>query len=80
MVIDFFDDRKKAIFLMEIRNLLTSVQVAEEGRLVYLGVTDVKMDIWKPLIYHRNKWLSNGLCTLIEYIKENEFGDSNDEM
>ena len=65
---------------MEIRNLLTSVQVAEEGKLVYLGVTDVKMDIWKPLIYHRNKWLYNGLSALIEYIKENEFGDSNDEM
>ena len=52
----------------------------EEGKLIYLNVTDVKVDIWKQLIYHRNKWLSKGLSTLIEYIKEKEFGGYENEM
>jgi len=45
----------------------------KEGKLVYLDVTDVKVDIWKQLIYHKNKWMSRSLSALIEYIKENEF-------
>lgn len=52
---------------------VTASKVAE-GKLVYLNVTDVKADIWKQLIYHRNKWITRSLGVLIEYIKENEFG------
>ena len=43
------------------------------GKLCYLDVCDVKCDIWKQLIYHKNKWMSKSLKTVIEYIKENEF-------
>lgn len=46
----------------------------QEGKLVYLRVTDVEIDIWKQLIYHRNKWINAGLKALIEYIKRMEFG------
>lgn len=46
----------------------------QEGKLVYLQVTDVKVDIWKQLIYHRNKWINGALKALIEYIKKMEFG------
>lgn len=45
----------------------------ENGELVYLDVTDVETDIWKQLIYHKNKWVSNSLRALINYIKEAEF-------
>ena len=45
----------------------------EAGTLTYLNVTDVKIDIWKQLIYHKNKWLSRALTALIEFIKEHEF-------
>ncbi len=45
----------------------------KEGKLSYLDVCDMKIDIWKQLIYHKNKWLSKSLKTFIEYIKENEF-------
>ena len=45
----------------------------DEGKLIYLNVTDVNVDIWKQLIYHKNKWRSRALTALIEYIKENEF-------
>lgn len=46
----------------------------QEGVLVYLDVCDVETDIWKQLIYHRNKWISNCLHTFLEYVKQAEFG------
>ena len=45
----------------------------ESGELCYLDVTDMKLDIWKQLIYHKNKWMSRALRTVIEYIKEHDF-------
>ena len=48
-------------------------QKIKEGTLVYIDVIDVEMDIWKQLIYHKNKWISKELKALIEYIKKNEF-------
>ena len=44
-----------------------------EGKLVYLDVRDAKFDIWKQLIYHKNKWLSNSFLALVEFIKKHEF-------
>ena len=43
------------------------------GKLVYLDVKDVDFNIWKQLIYHKNKWLSKSLEALIEFIKLHEF-------
>ncbi len=43
------------------------------GSLVYLDVCDMKTDIWKQLIYHKNKWLSKSMKAFLEYIKEHEF-------
>lgn len=45
----------------------------ESGKLTYLDVTDVHFDVWKQLLYHRNKWLSPTLRCFIEYVKETEF-------
>ena len=47
----------------------------KSGELVFLNVVDVETDIWKQLIYHKNKWLSNSLSALIEYIKIAEFNN-----
>lgn len=44
-----------------------------EGKLVYLDVADVELDIWKQLIYHRNKWISGSLRAFIDYVKVAEF-------
>lgn len=44
------------------------------GSLVYLDVPELEVDIWKQLIYHKNKWLSRSLAALIEYIQLHEFG------
>jgi DNA-binding transcriptional LysR family regulator len=48
-------------------------ELAETGELCYLDVCDMHIDIWKQLIYHKNKWMSKALRTVIEYIKSHEF-------
>lgn len=55
-------------------DFVTQKQVAS-GELCYLDVCDLKIDIWKQLIYHKNKWLSKSLKTFIEYVKKAEFSN-----
>lgn len=43
------------------------------GKLAYLDVQDVQLDIWQQLIYHRNKWKSRCLETFLHYVMQNEF-------
>lgn len=45
----------------------------ENGTLCYLDVTDLHIDIWKQLIYHKNKWLSAAMKAFLEYVKALEF-------
>ena len=52
-----------------------SKELVKKGELCYLDVCDMKIDIWKQLIYHKNKWMSKSLKTFIEYIKSREFSD-----
>ena len=52
-------------------------EMIEAGKLCYLDVCDMNIDIWKQLIYHKNKWMSKSLKVFLDYIKETEF--SNDE-
>ncbi len=48
-------------------------ELVASGELGYLDVTDMEIDIWKQLIYHKNKWMSKSLRSVIEYIKSHEF-------
>lgn len=47
----------------------------ESGKLCYLDIIDINIDIWKQLIYHKNKWMSKSLKIFIEYIKTHEFSN-----
>ena len=47
--------------------------MVDEGKLCHLDVCDMNIEIWKQLIYHKNKWMSKVLKTFIDYVKENEF-------
>ena len=49
--------------------------LVEEGKLCYLDVNDLNIDIWKQLIYHKNKWMSKSLKAFIAYVKEAEFSN-----
>lgn len=55
-------------------DFVTAEKVAQ-GKLVYLDVTDFKIDIWKQLIYHRNKWISKHFDAFIKYVMEKEFSE-----
>ena len=50
-------------------------EAVESGELCYLDVCDIKVDIWKQLIYHKNKWMSKTLKSISEYIKSHEFSN-----
>ena len=47
--------------------------LVDAGALCYLDVCDIQVEIWKQLIYHKNKWMTKSLKTVIDYIKTNEF-------
>ena len=49
--------------------------LVDAGMLCYLDVCDMNIEIWKQLIYHKNKWISKSLSALIEYIKAQEFSN-----
>lgn len=49
--------------------------LVDAGVLCYLDIRDMDIEIWKQLIYHKNKWMSKSLKTLIAYIKEQEFSN-----
>ena len=44
------------------------------GKLVYLDVQGIRAQVWKQLIYHKNKWITKSMQALIDYISEHEFG------
>lgn len=59
-------------FISFLPDFVTEKKVEEE-KLVYLDVEDFEIDIWKQLIYHKNKWLSKPIEAFIQYVKEKEF-------
>lgn len=50
-------------------------EMVEAGELCYLDVSDINVDIWKQLIYHKNKWISKSLRIFLDYIKATEFSE-----
>lgn len=43
------------------------------GKMVYLKVKDFEIEIWKQLLYHRNKWISPQLEAVLQYCAGCEF-------
>ena len=50
-----------------------SKSLVDAGALCYLDICDLNPEIWKQLIHHKNKWISQSLKTVIEYIKAKDF-------
>lgn len=65
---------EKGIGVSFLPDFVTEKKV-KEGKLKYVVVEDAEFDVWKQLIYHKNKWISKSLKVLIDYIIENEFTD-----
>ncbi len=43
------------------------------GRLRYLPVKNFEIEIWKQLLYHRDKWVTSQLESALAYLSEREF-------
>jgi len=50
-------------------------QSLKAGRLKYLEVKGFHIEVWKQLLYHRDKWLSPHMETVISYCIEQDFND-----
>ncbi|MBQ8896207.1 MAG: LysR family transcriptional regulator [Clostridia bacterium] len=50
-----------------------TADLIKQGKLCYLDVKDMNIDIWKQLIYHKNKWMSKAMKTFIDYVIAHEF-------
>lgn len=46
----------------------------KSGRMIYLNVNDFKIEVWKQLLYHRDKWVSPQMESVIRYCVDREFG------
>ena len=66
------DSLEKGVGISFLPDFVTEKKVAE-GKLVYLDVIDFQIDIWKQLIYHRNKWISRHLDAFLQYVMKKEF-------
>ena len=69
----------KSDMISYLPDFVTKERVAS-GELCYLDVCDMSIDIWKQLIYHKNKWMSKSLKAVIEYIKAHEFSDESKSL
>ena len=65
---------EKGIGLSFLPDFVT-VEGITRGKLAYLDVTDLEAEVWKQLIYRRNKWRSHSLQAFIDYVKKAEFRD-----
>ena len=45
-------------------------EYVESGKLVYLPVKDFKIDVWKQLLYHKDKWVSPAMQAVMDFCRE----------
>lgn len=45
-------------------------KAVNEGKLVRLNVTDFKVDVWKQLLYHRDKWISPQMQAALDFLSK----------
>lgn len=45
----------------------------EAGKMSYLHVNDFEIEVWKQLLYHRDKWVSPQMESVLQYCVDREF-------
>lgn len=45
-------------------------QSYEDGKIAYLNVDDLGVDVWRQIMYHRKKWISPAMQKVIDYCSE----------
>ena len=69
----FFYNPQKAILMKSSIVVLLPMMRRTMESFEYPDVVNVNVEIWEQLIYHKNKWMSKSLKSMIEYIKDHEF-------
>lgn len=44
-----------------------TADAVRQGRMVYLDVADFQVDVWKQVLYHRDKWVSPSMERVMEF-------------
>ena len=47
-------------------------EAVQNGRIVRLAVKDIEIEVWKQLLYHRDKWISPAMQKVMEYCAARE--------
>ena len=50
-----------------------TARAVDSGRMAYLNVSDFEIQVWKQLLYHRDKWVSPQMESVIRYCVKREF-------
>lgn len=66
------NELEKGIGISFLPEFVTEKKV-KEGTLCYIDVCNFEVDIWKQLIHHKNKWISDHLHAFLEYVIKKEF-------
>lgn len=45
----------------------------QRGELMYVEVEDIEIEVWKQLLYHKNKWVSKEMEAVLNYCIKKEF-------
>ena len=49
------------------------------GKLFYLNVADFEIEVWKQLLYHRDKWVSPQMESVLQYCSDQAFSHNTKE-
>lgn len=49
-------------------------EAVKSGRIVHLHVKDFEVEVWKQLLYHRDKWMSPQMQVTLDYLSEITLG------
>lgn len=49
-------------------------QSVKKGKIVKLNVIDYSFELWKQILYHREKWMSPQLQAVIHYLSQLKLG------
>lgn len=50
-----------------------TAEKVKDGRLAHLNVDDFDVEVWKQLLYHRDKWVSPQMDSVMRYCVDREF-------
>ena len=57
-----------------------TAEAVREGKMVYLDVRDFQVEVWKQVLYHRDKWVSPSMERVMEFCMGVEGKGNKDEI